>query len=150
MLDYNSLKMQWVNAYCDFYRVNQRQPKISRVIYDNEHRLAQWRVSMKTSDKGIGHAIPLNDEQKTIVLFVDPNFFENRDSLKMQWVNAYCDFYRVNQRQPKISRVIHDNEHRLAQWRVSMKKADKGQGTSRPLNDEQKEIVLSVDPNFFQ
>ena len=146
----DTTKTRKVTEYCDFYQENKRQP-MNNSLDVNERMLAQWRRHMKQANKGNSEHIPLNDEQRSHVLLVDPNFFQDKDinALKMKRLDEYCNFYRINQRQP--SRCSVDvNERAIGQWRNNMKASSKSIGRYIPLNQEQREIVLAIDPNFYK
>ena len=129
---------------------NDKQP--SRLSVDsNERFLGQWRVYMKAATKGHDKCnyIPLDDEQRKMVLSVDPAFFTTQETVKKQWVNNYCDFIRFNQRQPVRSK--HDDmERALSVWRGNMKTANTGKSKHTMLSEEDKAKVLAVDPDFFK
>ena len=145
----NHKKMKKVHEYCDFYSVNYRQTS-RRCTDDTKYWLRKWRSDMIRASKGLGLSSPLDEEQIEMVLKVDPDFFKEQDfiSIKIQNINDYCSFYRINQRHPKIHSV-NVMESKLGNWRSNMKRAAKGLSTNVPLDNEQRAYILSVDPAFY-
>jgi superfamily II DNA or RNA helicase len=148
--DLAGVKNQKIKEYISFYRANQRQPKDSSTD-ESEKQIAKWRSRMKLAAKSKRDITPLNEEQITTVLSVDPFFFQYQDidGAKNQRLEEYIAFYVENHRQPKENKSDKD-ENRVAQWRGDMKKAYKEIGKAIPLTEDQQTTVLAIDPDFFQ
>jgi hypothetical protein len=127
---------QRIEEYCSFYLRNQRQPRTNSQDRE-ERRLGKWRTNVKRAVNGLGDTLPLNDEQRTRILFVDPDFFQDLDFVRNQRIEEYIAFYVENRRQPKPNSSDKD-EKRVAQWRIRMR----GLGATQHLNDDQQAIIL--------
>lgn len=136
-----------VDEYCAFCRRNRRRPRILieerelNIQDKEEHRLVNWRINMNKAANGLGTSLPLNDDQRATILDFDPEFFLTDREIQLRKANQkvidYCDFYRLNQRQPRIDSQDYE-ECLLGQWRFNMKKAVNCLDTSLLLNADQR------------
>jgi hypothetical protein len=133
-----------LEAYCNFIIDERRQPKYDSHSPD-EKSLANWRNDMKKTKKGASDRVSLSPEQIEKVLSIDPDFFNDVNTLRDRKIEAYCNFIIDERRQPKSGRT--PEKQVLYTWRKAVKNANKT-GKSN-LSEEQLRQLLSVDPYFF-